>query len=132
MIHSTGLEALMGLAKRGESTQNISVHHMNATFNLLRTWMSLGSMEMIMAYWRQKPKQKRRRAAAEILKDRDARRTAALAACVTELNRRQGPGRVTHTLVAERVGVPVQYVHWKYPSIETLLAMADTTRHGDD
>lgn len=31
---------------------------------------------------------------------------------------------LTHSLVAERVGIPVQYVRWKYPSVEHLLAMA--------
>lgn len=85
---------------------------------------------MTVPHWRQKPKQQPRRAAAEILRDRDARRTAALAACVAEINSSQGPEVVTHRLVAERIGVPVQYVHWKYPSIGTLLAMAETPRHG--
>ena len=61
-----------------------------------------------MPYWRQKQKQKPRREPAEVIRERDERRTAALAQCV-----------------AERVGVPVQYVRWKYPSMEQLLAMAE-------
>jgi DNA-binding transcriptional regulator YbjK len=77
-----------------------------------------------MPYWRQKPKQKDRRVAADILRDREARRTAALAACVAEISDREGREGVTHRLVAERVGVPVQYMHWRFPSIETLLAVA--------
>jgi len=79
-----------------------------------------------MPHWRQQPRQKKRRDAADILRERDARRTAELAACVTEIRDSQGPEVVTHRLVAERVGVPVQFVHWKYPAIETLLAMAAT------
>ncbi|WP_223253039.1 helix-turn-helix domain-containing protein [Arthrobacter sp. AFG7.2] len=37
-----------------------------------------------------------------------------------------GKHGLTHTAVAERVGVPVQYVLWKYPSMEQLLEMAKT------
>ncbi|NKX56537.1 hypothetical protein [Arthrobacter mobilis] len=37
----------------------------------------------------------------------------------------QGPDAVTHTLVAERAGLPLQYVRWKYPSREHLIAIAD-------
>ena len=77
-----------------------------------------------MPHWRQKPRQKSRRAAADILRDRDARRTAALAACVAEISGLEGRDVVTHRLVAERVGVPVQYVQWRFPSLETLLAAA--------
>jgi hypothetical protein len=62
---------------------------------------------------------------AELLKARDARRTAALTQCVRELSSSGVPQELTHTLVAERVGVPVQYVRWKYPSVEHLLAMAE-------
>ena len=84
-----------------------------------------------MAYWRQQPKQKPRRPAAEVLQDREARRTAALAACISELNSSMGPEWVTHGLVAERVGVPVQFVRWKYPSIQGLLAMAESRPEGN-
>lgn len=79
-----------------------------------------------MPHWRHKPKQKRRREPAEVVRERDARRTAALAHCVREMSSGEGPHEVTHTRVAERVGVPVQYVRWKYPSVEHLLAMAET------
>lgn len=74
-----------------------------------------------MPYWRQKQKQKPRREPAEVLRERDERRTAALAQCVREM--RSSKHRLTHTLVAERLGVPVQYVRWKYPSMEELLEM---------
>ncbi|HJV99592.1 MAG TPA: hypothetical protein VJ617_10920 [Arthrobacter sp.] len=80
---------------------------------------------MTMPYWRQRQKQKHRREPAELLRERDARRTAALAQSIRELSRGAGPQGVTHTLVAERIGVPVQYVRWKYPSVEHLLAMAE-------
>lgn len=76
-----------------------------------------------MPYWRQKQKQKPRREPAEVIRERDERRTAALAQCVWEMH--GSKQRLTHTLVAERVGVPVQYVRWKYPSMEQLLAMAE-------
>ena len=77
-----------------------------------------------MPYWRQKQKQRHRREPSEVLKEREARRTAALAKCIHEITstgERQG---VSHSLVAERVGLPVQYVLWKYPSVEHLLAVA--------
>lgn len=77
-----------------------------------------------MPYWRHKQKQKRRKEPAEMLRERDARRTAALAQCVREMSRGEGPQGVTHNRVADRAGVPVQYVRWKYPSVEHLLAMA--------
>jgi len=83
-----------------------------------------------MPHWRQKPRQKSRRAAADILRDREARRTAALAACVAEIRDREGREVVTHRLVAERVGVPVQYVQWRFPSLETLMSVA-TLSSGD-
>lgn len=79
-----------------------------------------------MPHWRQKPRQKTRRAAADILRDRDERRTAALAACVAEIIDREGREVVTHRLVAERVGIPMQYVQWRFPSLETLLSVAST------
>jgi hypothetical protein len=76
-----------------------------------------------MPYWHHKQKQKPRREPAEVIRERDERRTAALAQCVRELNNnKQG---LTHALVAERVGVPVQYVRWKYPSVQQLLEMAE-------
>lgn len=76
-----------------------------------------------MPHWRQKQKQKPRREPAEVIRERDERRTAALAQCVREMNNsKEG---LTHTLVAERVGVPVQYVRWKYPALEQLLEMAE-------
>ena len=78
-----------------------------------------------MRYWRQKPKQKPRREPAEIKRERDLRRTAALAQCVREMNSGNESQGLSHSLVAERVGVPVQYLRWKYPSVEHLLAMAD-------
>jgi hypothetical protein len=77
-----------------------------------------------MPYWRQKQKQKPRREPADVIRERDERRTAALAQCVREIN--GSKQRLTHTLVAERVGVPVQFVRWKYPSMEQLLGMAET------
>jgi len=77
-----------------------------------------------MPYWRQKRKQRHRREPSEVLKDREARRTAALAKCIREINSTGDPQGVSHSLVAERVGLPVQYVRWKYPSVEHLLAMA--------
>ena len=85
-----------------------------------------------MPHWRQKPKQKSKRAADEILRDRDARRTAAVAACVAEIHDSEGPEVVTHRRVAERVGVPVQFMHWKFPSVETLLAMAEPRRQDEE
>lgn len=80
---------------------------------------------MTMPNWRHRQKRKHRREPADLLRERDARRTAALAQSIRELSRGAGPQGVTHTLVAERVGVPVQYVRWKYPSVEHLLAMAE-------
>lgn len=78
-----------------------------------------------MPHWRHKQKQKRRRGPAELLREREARRTAALTQCLREMSSSEGPQKVTHALVAEHVGVPVQYVRWKYPSVEHLLAMAE-------
>lgn len=46
-------------------------------------------------------------------------------ACITEVSSSEGPESVTHGLVAERAGVPVQYVEWKYPSHDHLIAMAN-------
>lgn len=80
---------------------------------------------MTLPYWRQKRKQKPRREPAEVIRERDARRTAALARCVREVWGSNDPQALTHSLVAERVGVPVQFVRWKYPSIEHLLAIAE-------
>ena len=77
-----------------------------------------------MAHWRNKPRRKSRKSVNDILEERNARRTAALIACITEVNSSCGPDAVTHDLVAERVGVPVQYVQWKYPSHQSLIAMA--------
>ena len=81
-----------------------------------------------MKYRRQLPKRKPRRPVAEIIRDRHERTTEALIACVSEMARRHGPGAITHRVVAERIGVPVRYVEWKYPSVETLLAMAEASR----
>ncbi len=78
-----------------------------------------------MTYWRQKPRQKRRKAAAEVIQERDARRTAALVDVVAEVGRSEGQETITHMLVAERVGVPLPYVQWKYPSVENLRAAAE-------
>ena len=77
-----------------------------------------------MTHWRQKTQRKPRKAAADILRERDAVRTAAMIACITEMSSSEGPEGVTHGLVAERAGVPVQYVEWKYPSRDHLIAMA--------
>ena len=78
-----------------------------------------------MAHWRQKPKRNHPKPAADIIRERNKKRTAALIACISEMSMGQGRESVTHALVAERAGLPVQYVQWKYPSRETLLALAD-------
>ena len=63
-----------------------------------------------MTYWRQKARRKNPKMVAEILRERDERRTAALIACITEVSSSEGPGGVTHGVVAERAGIPVEYV----------------------
>jgi len=79
-----------------------------------------------MTHWRQKARRKIPKRAADIIRERNERRTAALIACITEVSSSEGPDGVTHGVVAERAGVPVQYVEWKYPSREHLIAMANT------
>ena len=79
-----------------------------------------------MTHWRQKARRKTPKRAADVLRERNERRIAALIACITEVNSSEGPEGVTHGLVAERAGVPVQYVEWKYPLREDLIAMANT------
>jgi DNA-binding transcriptional regulator YbjK len=79
-----------------------------------------------MTHWRQKARRKTPKRAADVLRERSERRTAALIACITEVSSSEGPEGVTHGLVAERAGVPVQYVEWKYPSREHLMAVANT------
>lgn len=79
-----------------------------------------------MTHWRQKARPKTPRNVADVQRERDERRTAALIACITEVNSSEGPEGVTHRLVAERAGVPVRYVEWKYPSRDHLIAMAGT------
>lgn len=79
-----------------------------------------------MTHWRQRPRGKTPKRAADILRERNERRTAAMIACITEVSSSEGPESVTHGLVAERAGVPVEYVEWKYPSRDQLIAMANT------
>lgn len=79
-----------------------------------------------MTHWRQKARRKTPKRAADIIRERNERRTAALIACITEVSSSEGPDGVTHGVVAERAGVPGQYVEWKYPSREHLIAMANT------
>ncbi|WP_146033083.1 hypothetical protein [Arthrobacter sp. AFG20] len=79
-----------------------------------------------MTHWRQKARRKTPKQVADILRARNERRTAALIACITEVSSSEGPDGVTHGLVAERAGLPVHYVQWKYPSREHLIAMANT------
>ena len=45
---------------------------------------------MTVPHWRHKQKQKRRKEPAELLREREARRTAALAQCVREMSRGEG------------------------------------------
>ncbi|MCA4133899.1 hypothetical protein [Arthrobacter sp. M4] len=77
-----------------------------------------------MTHWRQKPKPKAPKPVSDILRERNERRTAALIASIKDVSSTEGPDAVTHTVVADRAGVPVQYVRWMYPSRETLVAMA--------
>ena len=63
---------------------------------------------------------------ANILQERNARRTTALVACVAEVSASRGFQAVTHEVVAERCGLPVQYVRWKYPSQRHLLGLLDS------
>ncbi|MDQ1060392.1 DNA-binding transcriptional regulator YbjK [Arthrobacter globiformis] len=77
-----------------------------------------------MSLWREKRKTKPARTVADILRERNERRTAALIACITEISGAGGPETVTHSLVAERAGLPLQWVEWQYPSQEKLLAVA--------
>lgn len=78
-----------------------------------------------MTHWRQKSKAKPPRSAGDILRERNERRKTFLIACITEMRSVHGPDAITHTLVAERAGLPVQYVRWKYPSHENLVSLAD-------
>ncbi len=85
-----------------------------------------------MSLWREKRKTKPARAVADILRERNERRTSAVIACITEISGTGGPESVTHSLVAERVGLPLQWVEWQYPSRENLLAVGEvaTAHHG--
>ncbi len=78
-----------------------------------------------MTHWRQRSRRKSQRAVTEILQKRNARRARALATCVAEVLASRGPSGVTHDVVAERCGIPVQFVLWKYPSRRHLLALLD-------
>jgi hypothetical protein len=78
-----------------------------------------------MTHWRQKPRPKSPRPVTDILRQRNERTTAVLIACITQMSSSHGPDSVTHTLVAERTGLPLQYVRWKYPSRENLMSLAD-------
>lgn len=78
-----------------------------------------------MTHWRQKPKPKPARPLADIIRERNERRTAAVIACLAAMNATGDPESVTCTKVAELAGIPVQYIRWKYPSREHLLAVAD-------
>lgn len=78
-----------------------------------------------MTHWRQKARPKTPKRTADVLRERDQRRTAALIACITEVSSSEGPEGVTHRRVAERTGIPVRYVEWKYPSRDHLIAVAN-------
>jgi hypothetical protein len=77
-----------------------------------------------MTHWRQKPKTGKR-SFAERLSEREARRTSAISAAVSELSRIGDGTVVDHDLVAERTGIPVQHLLWKYPTIDCLRRMQD-------
>lgn len=77
-----------------------------------------------MTHWRQKPKPKPARPFADILQERNERRTAAVIASLADMNATEEPETVTYSLLAERAGVPLQYIRWKYPSREKLLEIA--------
>ncbi|NQX12392.1 hypothetical protein HQQ80_12200 [Microbacteriaceae bacterium VKM Ac-2855] len=58
-----------------------------------------------------------------IRRDREQRRLAAIAQTVGSVERTEV---VTYELVAERSRIPVAYLRWAYPSIEELLAVAES------
>lgn len=72
-----------------------------------------------MTHWRQKPKT-RRKPFAERLAEREARRTSAIATAVDEFSRTGDGTGVDHGQIAARTGIPVQYLLWKYPTVDSL------------
>jgi DNA-binding transcriptional regulator YbjK len=67
---------------------------------------------------------KPRRSVEEILTIRDQRRTEALARCIQDMVQIYGRGGINHALVSQRLGIPLPFLFWKYPTLESLLAVA--------
>jgi hypothetical protein len=79
-----------------------------------------------MTHWRQKPRARtEKRSLSKILAVREASRALAISAVVCELNRIGGKGAIVHARIAERTGFPIEFIKWKYPSVESLLYLAD-------
>jgi hypothetical protein len=81
-----------------------------------------------MTHWQQKPRARPgKRSASKILALREARRTLAISVALGELSRLDGQDNAVHALVAERTGLPLGFIQWKYPTLESLVRVADLT-----
>ncbi len=70
---------------------------------------------------------KARRSAEEIFALRDQRRSEALAQCINDVVQIYGQGGISHAMVSERLGIPLPFLNWKYPTRESLLAVGLST-----
>lgn len=69
---------------------------------------------------------KSHRSTEEIIAARDQRRTEALARCIRDTIQIYGREGVNHALVSDRLGIPLPFLNWKYPTRESLLAVGLT------
>ncbi|MWV59237.1 riboflavin kinase [Rathayibacter sp. VKM Ac-2754] len=87
-----------------------------------RTWAREQAAESSRRRAAVRPGPKRTADLEQIRRDREAHRLAAIARTVVEVD----PAEVTHELVAERSRIPAAYLRWAYPSVEQLLAVAES------
>jgi DNA-binding transcriptional regulator YbjK len=78
-----------------------------------------------MSHWRRPRPRTAKRSPSQILALREARRTSAISAAIGELHRKGGQIAIDHTMIAEQTGLPVEFIQWRYPSLESLLHVAD-------
>jgi hypothetical protein len=82
-----------------------------------------------MTRWRLKQKTRTGKCSpSEILAVREARRTSAISAAIRELSRIGGQGGFIHALVAERTGLPLEFIQWKYPAWKAFYTSAIRTQ----
>jgi hypothetical protein len=76
-----------------------------------------------MTHWQRGHRSKDRKPLSQILAERESRRVASIVAAVEAVKSSQDPSDISYESIADLTGLPLGFLRWKYPTIDSLTSV---------